>query len=111
VLRSAGFRRFDVDVFLNEAARNYADADAHVCAGDAIAAGPHNATLESFEAWLGSLTSEVSPEPSPSWRRSSPGTDEVERSVLTPVDGGRMMDRDRTFGIAAVTRWRKEHPS
>lgn len=51
------FPRFDTDRYLNEPARKYVDAAAHVCAGQAIAAGPFNATLQSFEAWPGSLTS------------------------------------------------------
>ncbi|WP_236795010.1 lipase family protein [Amycolatopsis sp. GM8] len=51
------YPRFDIDRYLNASARSYADADAHVCAGDAIAAGPFNTKLESFEAWPGSLTS------------------------------------------------------
>jgi hypothetical protein len=55
-LRNA-YPRANVDVFLNESARAYADADAHLCAGDAIVDGPYNAKLESFEAWPGSLTS------------------------------------------------------
>lgn len=55
-LRNA-YPRFDVDKYLNEQARAFADADAHVCAGDAIAAGPYNTKLEAFEAWPGSVTS------------------------------------------------------
>jgi hypothetical protein len=51
------YPRAGIDKYLNESARAYADADAHVCAGDAIAAGPYNAKLESFEARPGSLTS------------------------------------------------------
>jgi hypothetical protein len=45
-----------VDRYLNRAARGYADAVAHACAGVAVADGPHNAKLEEFEAWPGSLT-------------------------------------------------------
>ncbi|MCT2584613.1 lipase family protein [Actinophytocola gossypii] len=43
--------------YLNAPARAYADAVAQGCAGAAIVAGPHYATLERFEAWPGSLTS------------------------------------------------------
>lgn len=51
------YPRFGIDRYLNDSARKYADADAHSCAGDAIAAGPFDTKLEAFEAWPGSLTS------------------------------------------------------
>ena len=55
-LRNA-YPHADVDRYLNPAARAYADAVRHGCAGEAIAAGPFHAPLERFEAWPGSLTS------------------------------------------------------
>ncbi|WP_432839934.1 lipase family protein [Dactylosporangium sp. CA-092794] len=50
------YPRAHVEQYLNATARAYAAADAHGCAGTAIAGGPFNATLASLEAWPGSLT-------------------------------------------------------
>ncbi|HEX7301919.1 lipase family protein [Lentzea sp.] len=47
----------DVDRYLNAYGRTSADKVAHGCAGAAIVAGPHLATIQQFEAAPGSLTS------------------------------------------------------
>ncbi|MFD5831426.1 lipase family protein [Lentzea sp. NPDC060358] len=47
----------DVDQYLNDLGRESADRVAHGCAGAAIVAGPHFATVQQFEASPGSLTS------------------------------------------------------
>ncbi|MFJ2158027.1 lipase family protein [Streptomyces sp. NPDC087856] len=54
-LRNA-YPQAHIDRYLNKSAQGYANAVAHECFGEAVATGPHNATLEQFEAWPGSVT-------------------------------------------------------